>query len=320
MITTSTLDVTLIEPRLKHPVIFNYFDALQPGESFIIHNDHDPKPLYYQLLGERGNIFTWEYLEHGPESWQVKIEKVPDDKETETVGALAAADYRKAEVFRKMGIDFCCGGSKTLKQASEQAGISEAVLKHALQEADKTPASHLQDFSQWDAGFLADYIINTHHRYVKDNAAIISALAQKVAQHHGNAHPELIELAARTGLFLNDLLSHLAKEEETVFPAIKQLAGRGKGLSATPDACTVSIAAAIDNMEEEHEAAGDDLRFFRDLSSNYSLPPDACNSYAYLFEKMKEFESDLFLHIHLENNILFPRAIRLEEEPGQQLR
>ena len=308
----STLDVTLIEPRLKHPVIFNYFDALQPGESFIIHNDHDPKPLYYQLLGERGNIFTWEYLEHGPESWQVKIEKVPDDKEEETVGAIAAADYRKAEVFRKMGIDFCCGGSKTLKQASGEAGISEAALKHALQEADKAPASRLQDFSQWDPGFLADYIINTHHRYVKDNAAIISALAQKVAQHHGNAHPELIELAARTGFFLNDLLSHLAKEEETVFPVIKQLAAGGKS--------QVSLSATINSMEKEHEAAGDDLRFFRSLSDNYSLPPDACNSYAYLFEKMKEFESDLFLHIHLENNILFPKAIGLEEEQGRQLR
>lgn len=308
----STLDVTLIEPRLKHPVIFNYFDALQPGESFIIHNDHDPKPLYYQLLGERGNIFTWEYLEHGPESWQVKIEKVPDDKEEETVGAIAAADYRKAEVFRKMGIDFCCGGSKTLKQASGEAGISEAALKHALQEADKAPASHLRDFSQWDPGFLADYIINTHHRYVKDNAAIISALAQKVAQHHGNTHPELIELSDRTGFFLNDLLSHLAKEEKTVFPVIKQLAAGGKS--------QVSLSATIDSMEKEHEAAGDDLRFFRSLSDNYSLPPDACNSYAYLFEKMKEFESDLFLHIHLENNILFPKAIGLEEEQGRQLR
>lgn len=313
MTTISTLDVTLIEPRLKHPVIFNYFDALQPGESFIIHNDHDPKPLYYQLLGERGNIFTWEYLEHGPESWQVKIEKIRGDKEDETVGAIAASDYRKAEVFRKMGIDFCCGGSKTLKQASEQAGISEAVLKHALQEADKAPASHLQDFNQWDPGFLADYIINTHHRYVKDNAAVISALAQKVAQHHGNAHPELIELAARTGLFLNDLLSHLVKEEEVVFPAIKQLAGREKSLSAA----AVPLVDTIGGMEKEHEAAGDDLRFFRNLSNNYSLPLDACNSYAYLFEKMKEFESDLFLHIHLENNILFPGAIRLEEEQGQ---
>lgn len=117
MATIDTLDVTKIEPRLKHPTIFEHFDALKAGESFAIHNDHDPKPLYYQLLGQRGNIFSWEYLQAGPEIWLVKIEKNKADEagNIETVGNIAAKDYRKAEVFKKFGIDFCCAGNRSLK-------------------------------------------------------------------------------------------------------------------------------------------------------------------------------------------------------------
>lgn len=102
MVTAAILDVTRIEPRLKHPTIFKHFDELDTGESFIIDNDHDPKPLYYQLLGERGNIFTWEYLEQGPQRWQVKIAKNANEE------AVAGKDQRKAEVFKAKGIDQHC--------------------------------------------------------------------------------------------------------------------------------------------------------------------------------------------------------------------
>lgn len=103
MITAAILDVTRIEPRLKHPTIFKHFDELEAGESFIIDNDHDPKPLYYQLLGERGNIFTWDYIQQGPERWQVKIAKNANE------GAVAEKDQRKAEVFKEKGLDQSCG-------------------------------------------------------------------------------------------------------------------------------------------------------------------------------------------------------------------
>ena len=111
MITTDILDVTRIEPKLKHPTIFEYFDALNRGESFIIDNDHDPKPLYYQLLGERGNIFSWEYIVQGPQRWQVKIAKLIDASEEETIGEIAAKDIRKAAVFKAKGIDYSCSGN-----------------------------------------------------------------------------------------------------------------------------------------------------------------------------------------------------------------
>ena len=116
------IDVTVLEPRMKHPTIFARFDELQGGESLIIHNDHDPQPVYYQLLGERGNIFKWQYLEQGPEIWEVRITKNTSE-EGETIGELVAKDYRKAQVFKKYGLDFCCGGKKSVRAACEEKGI-----------------------------------------------------------------------------------------------------------------------------------------------------------------------------------------------------
>lgn len=310
MIITEKLDVTQIEPRLKHPTIFEHFDALTPGEGFVIHNDHDPKPLYYQLLGERGQIFSWDYLEAGPELWEVRIAK-NETAQMETVGELAASDIRKAEVFKKMGIDFCCGGNKSLKEASTEAGISEAELKQALETAQQStqPAAH--DFNNWELDFLADYIAQTHHKYVKENATVINGLAQKVAAHHGSKHPELPRLAESTFHFLQDLLNHMAKEENVLFPAIKQVVVSKR---SGQDISAINLQAPVNAMMKEHEISGEDLRFFRKLTNDYQLPEDACNSYNYLFEKMKEFENDLFQHIHLENNILFPKALKLQAQ------
>ncbi len=312
MSTIQTLDVTQIPPRLKHPTIFQHFDALNAGEAFLILNDHDPKPLYYQLLGERGNIFTWDYLEVGPQWWQVKIAKKPAAAPSDTVGAIAAKDLRKAEVFKKMGIDFCCGGNKTIQEAAAEVGVAEVDVKAALEAVENQTQKASQDFNSWEIDFLTDYIVQAHHRYVKDASAIIDQLADKVAQHHGTNHPELFELSQKTHAFLSDMNSHMLKEEKILFPQIKLLVQKKRDHQNV----TVSdglISAAIKMMITEHEVSGEDLKFFRKLTNEYSLPTDACNSYAYLFDKMKEFESDLLLHIHLENNILFPKALALEQ-------
>jgi len=261
MITAQTLDVTQIEPRLKHPTIFEHFDALAPGESFVIHNDHDPKPLYYQLLGERGNIFTWEYLEAGPQTWLVQIAKnnLNQDGVVETVGSIAAKDYRKAEVFKKFGIDFCCGGEKSLKDASAEAGISEEQLKAELEKADTVSTSASQDYDKWKLDFLADFITNTHHQYVKDSASVIKGLSEKVAQHHGSQHAELWPLAQRVNSLMDDLLDHLTKEEEILFPAIKSLVQSAQAKQA-PQSNGNSIKEVIKAMHTEHDHAGDDLK------------------------------------------------------------
>lgn len=310
MIKTAQLDVTKIEPRMKHPTIFDHFDTLTEGEAFEILNDHDPRPLYYQLLGERGNYFTWEYLESGPEWWRVRIAK-PAATVQETVGNIAAKDIRKADVFKKLGIDFCCGGKKTLKEAATSVGISEQELKAKLAqvENDMNGAATL-NFDTWDLGFLTDYIYNVHHKFVREQGPIVEQLADKVAMRHGIEHPELMKLAEGMHTFMRDLYSHLQKEEDKLFPMVKKLSS-GEQVDIDEFKATVSF------MEDEHEHAGEELRQFRALTKDYKLPTNACNSYTYLYEKIKEFENDLFQHIHLENNVLFPKTLALHQD-GQQ--
>ncbi|MGH2644414.1 MAG: DUF542 domain-containing protein, partial [Chitinophagaceae bacterium] len=219
------LDVTQITPRLKHPTIFQHFDALQQGEAFVIHNDHDPKPLYYQLLGERGDIFNWDYLKQGPDVWEIKIAKKKLSNGEETVGEIAAKDLRKAEIFKKFGIDFCCDGKKPLKEACKEAGVSEAEVRHELEHLPaQAVGSRQMDFDNWGLDFLADYIVNIHHKYVRDSIPLLSGLSQKIAQHHGPHHPELFEIQNHVEGLLKEMQSHQEKEETILFPFIRQMA------------------------------------------------------------------------------------------------
>ena len=310
MVTVETLDVTQIEPKLKHPTIFKHFDELDAGESFIIDNDHDPKPLYYQLLGERGNIFTWEYLSQGPVRWQVRIAKRSKEDNGETIGEIAAKDMRKVAVFKEKGIDYSCGGNKTLKEVSAEANIAEEELRQALADAANRPLSASQNFNDWDLDFLADYISKTHHRYVMENLEVIGGLAEKVAQHHGEHHPQLIRLEQSVKLFLQSLVVHIRKEQQAIFPLIKQLVNSGLGEALEP--AILKQSALL--LEKEHSIFAEDLQYFRKLTHDYQLPEDACNSYAYLYHKLQELENDLQQCLHLENNILFPKAVALERE------
>jgi regulator of cell morphogenesis and NO signaling len=165
--TENILDVTLLKPGEKHPEIFKRFDALVEGDHVTIFNDHDPKPLYYQLLGERGNVFKWEYLEQGPEWWKVRITKRMKNDIDETLGQIAAKDVRKAQIFKKYGLDFCCGGKKTVKEACSEKGLDVAKIEHELQQSDQLTYSRPIPFGDWSIDFLADYIVNTHHSYVR---------------------------------------------------------------------------------------------------------------------------------------------------------
>jgi regulator of cell morphogenesis and NO signaling len=309
-----TLDVTKIEPRLKHPTIFETFDSLNGGEAFVIHNDHDPVPLYYQMIAERGKTFEWEYLLKGPEIWEVKITKLNSGEESKTIGELVASDYRKAEIFRKFGLDFCCGGHKSLKEACENKGINVLEVEKALEEVEKTPVNHQQDFNKWDLDFLADYIINTHHRYVNDSLPLLYEFSNKVATVHGNSHPEVIEIARYFEGVAEELKMHMHKEEMILFPYIKQLTVAEKTGENIAMPGFGTIKNPINMMEAEHTAVGNDYEKIRELSNNYTPPQDACSSYRVLFAKLEEFEKDLHQHIHLENNILFAKAIKLEEK------
>lgn len=313
METIAILDVAKIEPRFKHPRIFEKFDSLLDGESFYILNDHDPKPLYYQLLAERGKIFDWEYLEEGPEIWKVCIGKKHAEKQ-ETIGEMVAADYRKAQVFKKFGIDFCCGGKKTLNEVCSTKNINIHAVEEQLKAISTPDQSSSTNFNEWTLDFLVDYIVNIHHRYVKENIPFITELANKVAKVHGDQIPELIEVAAIFDRVGQDFSSHLVNEEFVVFPYIKELVASTNAEVTNAPLSATSKKSAIGILETEHEQAGEDMATIRRLTNDYILPIGACASYTILYKKLEEFENDLFNHVHLENNILFPKAIALEAQ------
>ena len=309
------LNVTLLEPRMKHPTIFQRFDDLTDGESLVIHNDHDPKPLYYQMLGERGNIFTWEYEEQGPEWWKVRITKKLSKESDETLGQIVAKDFHKAQIFKKYGLDFCCGGKKTVKEACADKGLDVTKVEQELQLAEKNAKSFRPlPYNEWAPDFLADYIVNTHHTYVNKTLPDIKTYANKVMKVHGGRHHELIRVNELVEAVSVELSAHMIKEERILFPYIKRLVAVKKNEEPNLDNPFGSVQNPINMMEMEHELVGKNLDEIRQLSHNYLLPEDACASYSLLYRMLDEFEEDLHLHIHLENNILFPKALAIEKQ------
>lgn len=304
------INVTLIEPKLKHPTIFRVFDNLKGGESLTIHNDHDPKPVYYQLLGERGDIFTWEYLEEGPEWWDVKVTKREDGQET--IGEIAVKDLRKVEIFKKYGIDFCCGGKKTIAEVCAEKNIDATKVQTELRQVETESKASNISYNDWSIDFLADYIINTHHSYVRKYLPELMTYASKVALVHGSQHPELVQIHKLVSEINKELTEHLAQEENVLFSYIKKIVEARKGnlplLKQEKD-----LAGLILELEKDHDLVGRAFDQIRELSKGYEIPSDACASYKLLFKMIQEFEDDLHLHIHLENNILFPKAIEMEK-------
>lgn len=305
------LKVYELEPRLKHPTIFQWFEKLLPDGAFVIENDHDPKPLYYQMLGELGPVFNWEYTEQGPEIWKVLIQRKAAGEPT--IGEIAAKDMKKAEALKRLGIDFCCGGGKTVRQAASEAGIQPEELEKVLKQTEHSVAGVNLAFNNWDADFLADYIYNQHHKYFYDNGDLILQLAVKVREAHGKTHPELIRIAELVSTLFEDLKNHFYKEEKILFPYIKELAiYKREGIRPSSEISMTQGPLAM--MHMEHEAAGDILKTIRSIANNYQAPSNACNSFRFLYSKLEELEKDLHQHIHLENNILFPKALQIEKE------
>ncbi|HEV2483017.1 MAG TPA: iron-sulfur cluster repair di-iron protein [Puia sp.] len=303
------LDVTVLEPRQKHPTIFNRFDALTQGEVLTVLNDHDPKPLYYQLLAERGDVFRWEYLEQGPEWWKVRITR--SGQAGETLGQLAAKDGRKAEVFKKYGLDFCCGGKKTVREACAEQGLDAAKIEQELQETVRQKDTHPIPYDDWSPAFLADYIVNTHHRYIRKHLPEIRAYADKVLRVHGGRHPELETIRRLVENIHDELTPHLETEERILFPYIQSLWAVAEG--RLPEAgVDMAVLNPIRRMETEHQTVGEYLSTLRTLTNDYAPPADACASYTLLYRMLEAFEEDLHLHVHLENNILFPKTLELE--------
>jgi len=224
-----------------------------------------------------------------------------------TVGDLVAEDYRRGAIFKQFGIDFCCGGGRTVAAACERRGVDPAALERALADADRRTGDVPARVTAWSPSFLADYIVNEHHTYVRESLPVLRAFAQKVAKVHGHARPELLDIAERVEALAAELTEHLASEENEVFPRIKALA------SATATDDREALRALIDEMEDEHDGAGTLMLEIRTLSDDFTPPEWACNTYRALFAKLEEFEDDLHRHVHLENNVLFPKALAADD-------
>ena len=237
------------------------------------------------------------------------IQQIPSSETT--VGAIVADDFRTATVFGKHGIDFCCGGNISLAEICREKGLDPATLQQEIAEIKNAPIERSRNYAAWALPFLADYIVNTHHLYLNENTPLIAAYADKIAEVHGAHHPEVVEIAAIFAGIATDMAAHLREEEEVLFPAVRRLdAARRAG--TTPEAFDPeTIRASLVKLDHEHEEIGDAIHTIRRLAMGYAIPEDVCNTFAVTYQKLKEFEDDLHKHVHLENNILFPKAARL---------
>ncbi|MCX6626076.1 MAG: iron-sulfur cluster repair di-iron protein [Candidatus Solibacter sp.] len=226
-----------------------------------------------------------------------------------TVGQTAAEFPASVRVFEKHGIDFCCGGKIPVSEACAAKGVDPAIVLAEIEQAIQTPAEDPTDWLTAPLPALMDHILDTHHAYMKRQLPLVEARLAKVLGAHGDRHGEMLRaVSAVYGAMKAELDGHLAKEEMVLFPLVRALDG---GAQAGSFHCG-SVRNPIRVMWMEHDSAGEALEHLRRLTDNYAAPEDACNTFRALYFELAEMERDLHRHIHLENNILFPRAIALE--------
>lgn len=234
---------------------------------------------------------------------------------TRTVREIALEMPVTTRVFEEFKIDYCCGGRKPFLEACR---IANADPETVLQKLEVVIDAHEPIEHEWlkttSLAALIDYICEKHHVFTRAEIANLTPLAAKVADRHGREHPELFELKVLFDELGRDLTPHLIKEEQVLFPYIKRLETAPPNSSPADFACFGTVRNPVRAMMTEHDTAGDILRQMRELSMDYKLPDDACPSFTALYSRLEAFEKDLHQHIHLENNLLFPRAVELEEK------
>lgn len=222
-----------------------------------------------------------------------------------TVGQLVVERPSRARVFEKFGIDYCCGGKKPLEQACRDRQVDVQVVLDELRRNDERRAAE-RDWAALGLTRLADHIEQAHHGYLRHELPRLDFLTHKVATVHGERHPELVRLRGVFTRFKAELLNHMQKEELVVFPLCRRLeSGSVDGPLAGP-----GLQRPIDVLTHEHDDAGAALAEMRRLTNGFAPPADACNTYRALFDSLRELEADMHQHVHLENNVLFPAALK----------
>lgn len=235
------------------------------------------------------------------------------DYQDTTIGEIVAEDYRASDIFRDFGIDFCCGGNISIADACKGNKDCEDKIMQQLIQLQQQPDNSTPNYQDWKPGFLADYIQNTHHSFVRREIPVLLEYLEKIASVHGDNHPELHEVFKQFKASAAALSDHMLKEEAVVFPAIKAMEEARQKQESFSKRGYGTIYNPIHQMFQEHDTEGARFRKIAELTDNYTLPDDACNTYHVAMSKLEAFEKDLHKHIHLENNILFPGAIALEK-------
>ena len=232
------------------------------------------------------------------------------------VTEIVKHDYRTAEVFSKYGIDFCCGGKWPLEVACQNKNVNTEEVIGELQKIIIQSASNAAlDFDSWDIDFLADYIFNVHHRYLKKALVETKAQVNKFWDGHRTKFPELVEIEVIINQFMKAFPPHMKQEEEIFFPYIKQIYHAHKHRESYARLLIRTLRKPLEEvMQKEHEITGSSLNRLRTITNNYTPPGNACLTHKVTFAKLKELDQDLVQHIHLESNILFPKAIKMEQE------
>ncbi|WOD45282.1 iron-sulfur cluster repair di-iron protein [Hwangdonia lutea] len=230
------------------------------------------------------------------------------------IGQFVAEDYRTAAVFSKYKIDFCCNGNRSIQEACEKKGIDSNVLLDELHSVLNNKGGESIDYKSWPLDLLIDYIEKRHHRYVEEKIPVLRQFLDKLCRVHGERHPELFKINELFTASAGELAAHMKKEELILFPFVKKMvsATLNQGAVQSPQFGTVENPIAM--MMQEHDNEGERFREIAALTNDYNPPADACNTYRVTYAMLQEFEQDLHLHIHLENNILFPKAIKLEQQ------
>ena len=223
-------------------------------------------------------------------------------------------NHQAASVFEKYHLDFCCKGKRSLKQACTEQQLSVSKVTEDLENISAKDNNSAVDFEKMNLTQLADYIVQTHHAYVKNEMPQIYAYLHKVASKHSERHPELVKIFQTFSAVKEEMEGHMKKEELILFPRIKELEKLVDDENANLQLNITYLQSPITVMEQEHDHAGSLLNDIRILSNDYTPPQDACTTYRLSFAALKAFELDLHQHVHLENNILFPKAINMFRE------
>jgi regulator of cell morphogenesis and NO signaling len=236
----------------------------------------------------------------------------------ESLASIVRTNHRAANVLEKYHLDFCCKGKRSLQQACEENNVPVDEVVQTLEDVLKA-GNPLVDFDKYSVTALIDYSVQTHHAYVLNEMPQLYAWLQKVASRHGERHPEMLKVFDCFVSIKEELEQHMQKEELVLFPRIKELDKMEKEGLKNLSVNTAYITAPVTTMEQEHEHAGELMEDIRILTNNYTPPADACTTYRLSFASLQAFEADLHQHVHLENYLLFPKAVDLIERLKQSV-